>query len=291
MRAGAECAAPPRAPGRATPVAPTGRPTCYDDGTMKSPFPGMDPYLEPHWPGLHTQLAALATAQLNGRLPDDLVARPEERVAIGSVEEYGRGVAGDVVVYQPDSTGMDPGEGGLAISAPFKLVADAEPLTERIVRIIRADDGQLVTVIEFISPANKVGAGLDEYRQKRDELLGGGVHVVEVDLIRRGNWRRLLRPHLSPAEADAPYRVTIRVGRRHTAYLYPISVRQPLPGIPIPLRPGDAEVKLDLQALLDQAYAAGRYGRTLDYTQPPDPALDEDDAVWAERLLAGRTRR
>ncbi len=42
---------------------------------MKSPFPGMDPYLEPHWPGLHTQLVALASAELNRLLPDDLVAR------------------------------------------------------------------------------------------------------------------------------------------------------------------------------------------------------------------------
>lgn len=30
---------------------------------MKSPFPGMDPYLEPSWPGLYTVLASLATAE------------------------------------------------------------------------------------------------------------------------------------------------------------------------------------------------------------------------------------
>ena len=54
---------------------------------MPSPFPGMDPYLEPHWPGLHTQLASLATGQLNRQLPDDLVAQPEERLAIESSEE------------------------------------------------------------------------------------------------------------------------------------------------------------------------------------------------------------
>ena len=36
---------------------------------MKSPFPGMDPYLEPYWPGLHTHLVSLATAELNRSLP------------------------------------------------------------------------------------------------------------------------------------------------------------------------------------------------------------------------------
>ncbi len=250
---------------------------------MKSPFPGMDPYLEPHWPGLHTQLAALATAELNRVLPDDLVARPEERLSIESTEELIRSVTPDVMVYQPEGT--DLADGGLAISAPYKLVVSVEPITERFIRIIRADDGRLITVIEFISPANKMGNGLEQYLQRRDELLSGGVHVVEIDLVRRGNWRGLMRPHLCPLEAIEPYRVTIRVGGRRSAYLYPISLRRPLPSISIPLRPGDKEVKLVLQPLLDQAYENGRYGFTLNYDQPPDPPLEEDDAAWAEALI------
>src|SRR5438128_1098354 len=104
---------------------------------MKSPFPGMDPYLEPHWPGLHTQLVSLATAELNRVLPDDLAARPEERLAIETSEEVLRSVAADVVVFQPATSDMI--EGGLAISAPYKLVAEMEPITERFIRIIRAD--------------------------------------------------------------------------------------------------------------------------------------------------------
>jgi hypothetical protein len=255
---------------------------------MKSPFPGMNPYLEPHWPGLHTQLVSLATTELNHRLPDDLVARPEERLSIESSEETSRTVAADVMVYQPG--GLDLTEGGVAVSAPYKLVVEVEPITERFIRIIRADDGRLVTVIEFISPANKTGDGLEQYRQKRDELLSGGVHVVEVDLVRRGNWRGLLRPHLCPVEAVAPYRVTIRVGGRRSAYLYPIPLRQPLPSISVPLRPGDKEVRLDLQPLLDQAYENGRYGRTLDYGQPPDPPLEADEAAWAEARVKAETR-
>ncbi len=250
---------------------------------MKSPFPGMDPYLEPHWPGLHTQLAAMATGELNRILPDDLVARPEERLSIESSDELIRTVAPDVTVFQPGSPEFQ--EGGLAISAPYKLVVEAEPLTERFIQIITASEGRLITVIEFISPANKMGAGLEQYLQKRDELLAGGVHVVEIDLVRRGNWRGLLRPHACPPEAIAPYRVTLRVGGRRSAYLYPISLREPLPSISIPLRPGDKEVKLALQPLLDQAYENGRYDRSLDYSQPPDPPLEGDDAAWAAALL------
>lgn len=250
---------------------------------MKSPFPGMDPYLEPRWPGLHTHLVSLATAQLNRILPDDLAAEAEERLSIESPAELIRSIAPDVVIHQQGSD--DFTEGGVAISAPYKLVVEAEPMTERFIRIIRAGDGRLITVIEFISPANKIGDGLEPYLQKRDELLSSGVHVVEIDLVRRGNWRGLMRPHLCPLEAITPYRVTIRLGGRRSAYLYPISLREPLPSVSIPLRPGDAQIKLALQPLLDQAYENGRYGRTLDYTRPPDPPLDQDDAAWAQALL------
>ncbi len=253
---------------------------------MKSPFPGMDPYLESHWSGLHTHLVSLATSELNRALPENLVAQAEERLSIESFDGSARSIAPDVMVYQPG--GCDLTEGGVAVSAPYKLIIDVEPTTERFIRIIRADNGQLITVIEFISPANKSSSGLEQYLQKRDELLSGGVHVVEIDLVRRGNWRQLLRPHACPAEAVAPYRVTIRVGGRRTAYLYPIPLAQALPSISIPLRPGDKEVKLELQPLLERAYDMGAYGRTLDYTQPPDPPLEPEDATWVASLLSGR---
>ncbi len=32
---------------------------------------------------------------------------------------------------------------------------------------------------------------MEEYQRKRTQLLRGGVHVVEIDLVRRGEWRRL----------------------------------------------------------------------------------------------------
>jgi len=49
---------------------------------MKSPFPGMDPYLEAHWLDVHSRLVAYAADALNEVLPETLVARMEERVAV-----------------------------------------------------------------------------------------------------------------------------------------------------------------------------------------------------------------
>ena len=42
---------------------------------MKSPFPGMDPYLESYWGDVHTRLMVYASNQINAQLPDELQAR------------------------------------------------------------------------------------------------------------------------------------------------------------------------------------------------------------------------
>ena len=39
---------------------------------MKSPFPGMDPYLERHWGDVHQALVTYIRDQLQPSLPDDL---------------------------------------------------------------------------------------------------------------------------------------------------------------------------------------------------------------------------
>jgi hypothetical protein len=44
---------------------------------------------------------------------------------------------------------------------------------------------------------------------------------------------------------------------------------------------------LDLQRLIERAYIAGGHD-DIDYTQPCDPPLEEDDAAWVKSLLAAR---
>ena len=48
---------------------------------MKSPFPGMDPYIERYWHEVHHRLITYAGDELQVRLPPHLSARIEERVA------------------------------------------------------------------------------------------------------------------------------------------------------------------------------------------------------------------
>ena len=222
---------------------------------MSSPFPGMDPYLERHWPDVQCKLVIYGADELNQVLPGDMAASVDERPAV-------------------------------------EVQGEDEPITERYIRVIEARSERLVSVIEFLSPANKIGAGLAAFRAKRGELLASGVNFVEIDLVRRGDWRKLLRPHCCPASAVAAYRFTLRMAADPGAvHFEPISLREPLPAMPVPLRPGDPEVRLELQPLVARAYANGRYDRRLDYRQPCVPPLDGEDAAWAEGLLRGAGRR
>ncbi len=57
-----------------------------------------------------------------------------------------------------------------------------------------------------------------------------------------------------------------------------------MPVIAVPLRPGDSDVLLDLQRVLNEVYDRGGYD-ILDYHHPPKPPLTADLAQWAGQWL------
>ena len=84
-----------------------------------------------------------------------------------------------------------------------------------------------------------------------------------------------------------PYRICVRPGWDiYEAGFLPIGLRERLPVFEVPLRRDDPKTTIDLQALIDMAYTNSRYDR-IDYSKPPVPPLDGDDAIWADELLRG----
>lgn len=71
--------------------------------------------------------------------------------------------------------------------------------------------------------------------------------------------------------------------------LTPVSLRERLPAVRIPLRKSDDDVLLDVQALVDEAFHSGRYD-TLNYARPYVPPLDDDDAAWAAEVVRNGVR-
>lgn len=255
---------------------------------MPSPFPGMDPYLERHWRDVHLALIAEARRHLNQTLPNDLVARSDERVYIETDDGLARQFAPDVRIIERHAVPGGPvaRAGAAVVATPVLLGLDSEPIRERYVEIREADGGRVVTAIEFVSPTNKAaGEGRDAYLKKRAEFFDSESNLVEVDLTRGGDWARLVRPYRVSPEHRTHYRASIRrANRPDKIEFYPITLRQRLPAIPIPLRASDADATLDLQMLVDRVYSDGRYD-ALDYRVPCVPPLEGDDAAWAEELF------
>src|SRR5438270_12718142 len=75
---------------------------------MKSPFPGLDPYLEMHWGDVHHRLIQYASDGLQPGLPPDLVARVEERVFVETEVGSRRRMVPDVRVVQLHRTTPAP---------------------------------------------------------------------------------------------------------------------------------------------------------------------------------------
>jgi hypothetical protein len=255
----------------------------------------MDPYLELHWRDVHSRLVSYSSDMLTEQLPGDLIARMEERIAIETDEELVKLVAPDVRVFERPGAS---GEGGTATASatlvdPILVRAQVEPMTERYVTIVEAVTDRLITVIEFISPTNKRhGEGLREYVSKRKKLIEAGVSLVEIDLIVEGDWMALTAPFFIAPQHRSTYRATVRRGDDPGELaLYPISLRNPLPTVKIPLRASDPIVTLNLQSLIEQAYRNGRYDRTTDYSKPVPQPLPEEDLRWADTLLREAGRR
>lgn len=260
---------------------------------MPSPFPGMDPYLETPdlWPDVHHELMHQIRAALNPRLRPNYVARVELRVYKTDVDDPGRiAIVPDVRVKTAGRTRSRKPNGitALAIdeSLELPLLLDDE-IEESYLAIKERLTGALVTIIEVMSPTNKIlGAeGRTSFLRKKREVLKTEVNWVEIDLLRGGE-PSVARASLRPCD----YRVLVYRGHpRPRARYWPISIRNRLPVIAVPLRGKDPDVPLDLGAVLKAAYENGAYDASIDYSKPPDPPLRGNDAKWGRKLL--RTKK
>ncbi len=263
----------------------------------RSPFPGMDPWLERHWGDLHHRWVQYACDQLADQLPTGLFAAVEETVyVVEGGADAGR-ARPDVAVFDGASSVGNPTHtmgNAIDVADPVRIRLADPPVSFGHIEI-RALGGSepLVTAIELVSPTNKVDRrGRRAYLAKRERYHDAGAHVVEVDLIRAGErlvdvpWSQV-DPEQVATYAAAVRRAPIRDAELELEY-YPLSLRQRLPNIRIPLRATDADAILDLQRPIDRAYEMGRYGYRLDYTRPPEPPLSPEDAAWATQVLATR---
>jgi hypothetical protein len=251
----------------------------------------MDPYLEAHWRDIHAGLVVYASDALQEVLPRAFRARIEERVLLESPQglaDHPRFPDVRVVEYTSRRGLAVQPEAGAAVAEPLLVDTETEPLSETYLEIIdRSSGNRVITVIEFLSPSNKTpGPNREQYRRKQRKLCASDVNLMEIDLNRFGV-HTLAFPlqHLKPQARTSYLTCVRRTTRPGQAEVYLMPLWQRLPTVKVPLRPEDADVTLDVQALVDKCYRNGGYEGTHNYATDPDPPLLGAEEGWAQERL------
>lgn len=257
---------------------------------MPSPFPGMDPWLEDEefFRDMHHTLTIYLREALNAVLPRGYVAKTAELVWVD--DELRR--EPDVSVFGKNSP---PDAAGVIAALPGMIAAGEErvsdPWEQPYLEILSPKGKRLVTAVEILSPSNKRAGdnGRTSYQQKQKEFRSAGVHLVELDFLRRGPHTTAIPLARLRAAGEYDYHVSAMVaGGPARFYVAPIKLTDRLPAIGIPLDPGVPPATVDLQPLLDRCYDTGRYADEVRYARPPDPPLAPAQQAWAEGVLRAK---
>ncbi|MEH2307488.1 DUF4058 family protein [Nostoc sp.] len=261
---------------------------------MPSPFPGMNPYLEnpEFWAEVHSRLIIVIADVIAPQL------RPKYRVAVEK-RVYQMTDENSILVGIPDVvvgrslTNTEKEPSNIAIAAPLtKPITVNLPILEEVregyLEVREVATGEVVTVIEILSPKNKrTGEGRKAYESKRQQVLSSLTHLIEIDLLRGGEPMPILGNQIK-----SDYRILVsRSEYRPKAELYPFGLQEQIPTFLLPLRQGDTEPLLDLQALIDGVYDRAGFDLVIDYSGEPVPPLGEVYSVWVSELLKEQSLR
>ena len=257
---------------------------------MKSPFPGMDPFLEPpsFWPDFHARFVNYWCEAIADVLPPHYEATLGERVYLIERDPDQRKLGYPDVAVTREESGSAPQPSRSGATATLEPVTI--PLTilegprETFIEILHQGDRSLVTALELLSPANKEPPGRIEYLAKRRAMLFQRAHLIELDLLLGG--RRL--PFDKPLPEGNYYYFLSRGERRPDCQVYHWTLREPLPTLPVPLRDPDPDIFVDLSAVFATAYERAKFFRRVDYQGPLPALIAEPDRAWVEQLVARR---
>jgi Protein of unknown function (DUF4058) len=258
---------------------------------MPSPFPGMNPYLEdPNlWPSFHTKLIVDIANAIAPSLRPKYYVDVETRTYLDEDNtELLVGIPDALVLANahPPAEPLFTSEVSTVVRAKPTTVRLPMPMEirERYLEVREVGSDAVITVIEVLSPKNKrLGAGQTAYQKKRNLVLGSLSHLIEIDLLRGGAPMSMIG-----APTQTHYRVLVsEAPKRSRADLYAFNLQDPIPAFPLPLKPDDAELVVDLQAIVSRVYELGSYDMRINYQQPaPPPTLSDRDQQWAIETLS-----
>jgi hypothetical protein len=221
---------------------------------MPSPLPGMDPYLEDDklWPGFQHHLVHALHQLLLPGLMDRYRARISQRHYVSE-------------------------------QALFTSVI-REDHTEALIEIRQRSDSRLVTLLEVMSPANKLSdAGRQMYLARRQEAKSAKANSVEVDLVLQG---ASLVDYVREGLPKWDYAVFVSRAAQPDHYeIFPTTLQKRLPKFRLPLAADDRDTVIDLQAAFTRAYDQGDFAKHINYDSDPATKLCDENRDWLRKRL------
>jgi hypothetical protein len=260
---------------------------------MPSPFPGMDPYLEhpSAWANIHHRLITAIADFLAPQLLPKYQILIEERIYQVETEDSILIGVPDVTIQKAGASSKPIETGNIAVSEPYTqprsvTLSYPETVRQSYLEVREIATGQVITVIEVLSPVNKrQGRGRIDYENKRAMVFNSSSNMVEIDLLRQGQ-------PMAEQDTQTHYRILVSAEeKRPQADLYDFNLQDLIPCFPLPLRTEDSCPRVDLRSLLDGIYDRSGYGFVIDYSQPPIPALAENDLNWVRQWLAQQSAK
>ena len=253
----------------------------------------MDPYLEDPalWPDVHHELISVARELLLEQLRPKYFIQIDERLYLANDNDEARDlIVPDLRIREVEfaTAGGARTTEALAVAPGLELSWGWEfEVRESYLQVIDRESQRVVTVVEILSPANKVrgSAAKRSYDEKRKDVLAAHTNLVEIDLLREGTplaSRSDLPPHEYMAQVWR-----FRGEERWKRTLWTMSLREPLKPIAVPVLPEDPDAVLPLQQMLNIAYERAAYELRVDYRKPPVPPLKGELAAGPSQSSHG----
>lgn len=185
---------------------------------MRSPFPGMDPYLEDPggWTGVHDGLIARLRTELNRQLGPGFVADAGTSVYVVAADEQ-RWVFPDI--YAIEMQREEQAGHGSRLAAPVQVVLNVPETVSQPHSLIRdRESRRVMTLIELLSPISKAPPATrarQDFLTRRRETLASATNWVEIDLLRAGD-------RTPEARGIGDYYVLVRRAGELKAGIWPI---------------------------------------------------------------------
>ncbi|HUN05139.1 MAG TPA: DUF4058 family protein [Aggregatilineales bacterium] len=226
------------------------RSRAYIDLYKRGPFAGMiDPWAEVgrYFHQIHAGMIGALLIQLQ----DDLIGRGYQAGRETSLQVMEH-TQPDLFIHRPGNRQQPrnwdyPAAAQAVLMEPGEALSGLQPEPELDALFIKQMGGTLVTVVEVISPSNKVRVDdMERYQARRQQLIAQGVNVVEVDCTR--SIKRLVN---DLAVQGALYHVVIHLPGQ-TGRWFGSGYGEAIKSVALPLR-GEA-LPMNPQAAYDAAY-------------------------------------